>query len=207
MPKIILGLLVLGLTLWAVYTAWRPAPVAVPKPTARPAPAIRPPDLTALAAGLGGGLAPPTPAQLAEERHMLDEQIAFASDLLQSAEAETRVEGAEQLGAYLGPKSERLLVAALAKDPAPAVRLAAARSLYFLSKPATATLDALLTALRDADAEVRQAALEALENRLLHLEADSKHSQHIVAGLRKLLKQRKLAADTRDSIREVLADL
>lgn len=206
-PKLsMIGMLIMVtmLTLVAV-SRLRPTPADAPQNLASTAfatvesptvnPPVQPPDLRALAMNLSGGsLPPPTPAQRAEEKRMVAEQVDSAITLLKSSSVQTRIEGAEQLGAYLSPKSAAALIGAMRGDPSPEVRLAAAQSLGQSEIPDAATITALLNAIADTDEQVASTALSALE---VYLDASPNGSvltSQIRQGLLTHSKNRRLPA-------------
>lgn len=174
-----------------------------------PMPAVSPvplPDLRTLAMNLNGGAsAPLTPAQLAEEKRMVGDQVGLAITWLKSTSVQTRIEGAEQLGAYPSTESTVALTAALHKDSSPEVRLAAAQSLSQSETPDSATVTALLNAIADTDEQVASTALDALA---AHLEASppgSARATHIRKGLRAQSKNRRLPAAIRQRLVTLLS--
>jgi hypothetical protein len=161
-------------------------------------PAITPvamPDLRTLAMNLNGGAStPPTPAQLAEEKRMVAEQVGLAITWLKSTSVQTRIEGAEQLGAYPSTESTMALTAALHKDSTPEVRLTAVQSLSQSEMPDTATVKALLNAIADSDEQVASTALDALAAYLEASTPGSARATQIRKGLRAQSKNRRLPA-------------
>lgn len=178
------------------------APVAVPAP--RPD-MPRPPDLPALMARLGNGGAPPTPEQLAEQKRMVDGQVADAVALLDSGDAAQKVEAAEQLAAYPTPAAERRLARALAEEKAPDVRAAAARALAQVANPEPASVAALLGAVPAPGDEPQAAALQTLAAYLNRLDPSSARFRDIRLRLSKLAKSKRLSAERRQAVRELLA--
>jgi hypothetical protein len=174
-----------------------------------PMPAVSPvpmPDLRTLAMNLNGGAsAPPTPAQLAEEKGMVAEQVGLAITWLKSTSLQTRIEGAEQLGAYPSTESTAALTAALRKDSSPEVRLAAAQSLSQSETPDTATVTALLIAIADTDEQVASTALDALAAYLEASPPGSARASQIRQGLRAQSKNRRLPAALRQRLLTVLS--
>ena len=165
------------------------------------------PDLRALAMNLNGGApAPPTPAQLAEEKRMVAEQVGLAITWLKSTSVQTRLEGAEQLGNYPSTESIAALTAALRKDSSPEVRLAAAQSLSQSETPTSATITALLNAIADADEQVASTALDALAAYLEASPPGSARATQIRMGLRAQSKNRRLPAAIRQRLLTVLSD-
>ena len=211
-----LSLLIIGstLTLLAIFLI-QSKPAAPPKnetvsqlKTPPPLPAksaVAMPDLRTLAMNLNGATtAPPTPAQLAEEKRVVAEQVDLAITWLKSSIVQTRTEGAEQLGAYLSPKSVTALTGALRKDTSPAVRLAAAQSLSQSETPDSATITVLLDAIADTDEQVASTALSALEVYLDTSPVGSTWSNQIRQGLRAQSKNRRLTAALRTRLMAVL---
>jgi len=207
-------LIVTMLTLVAVFRL-RPIPAeaqrnkaSTPLATAESPPAkptVQAPDLRALAMNLSGGsLTPPTPAQLAEEKRVVDEQVELAITWLKSSTVQTRIEGAEQLGAYLSPKSVTALMGALRKDTSPAVRLAAAQSLSQSETPDAATITALLDAIADPDEQVASTALSVLEVYLNASPNGSIQASQIRQGLRTQSRNRRLPAALRTRLAALL---
>jgi hypothetical protein len=179
-----------------------------PKTTA-PVPAIIPvamPDLRTLAMNLNGGAsAPPTPAQLAEEKRMVAEQVGLAITLLRSTSVQTRIEGAEQLGAYPSTESTVALAAALHKDSSPEVRLAAVQSLSQSETPDSPAVTALLNAILDTDEQVASTALDALAAYLEASPPGSVRAIQIRKGLRAQSKNRRFPAAIRQRLATLLS--
>lgn len=219
-PKFsIVGMLIMVtmLTLVAV-SRLRPTPADTPQNVASTAfaaaesppanPTVQATDLRALAMNLSGGsLPPPTPAQLAEEKLVVAEQVDLAITWLKSSTVQTRIEGAEQLGAYLSPKSVTALMGALRKDTSPAVRLAAAQSLSQSEIPDAATITALLDAIADTDEQVASTALSALEVYLDASPNGSVRASQIRQGLRTHSKNRRLPAAVRTRLTALLSNI
>ena len=218
-PSSKIGLLILGsmLTLLAV-SLLMPTPADAPHSVSATAfttvesppvkPPVQAPDLRTLAMNLSGGtLPPPTPAQLAEEKRVVAEQVDLAITWLKSSIVQTRTEGAEQLGAYLSPKSVTALKGALRKDTSPAVRLAAAQSLSQSETPDSATIAALLDAIADTDEQVASTALSALEVYLDASPVGSTRSNQIRQGLRAQSKNRRLPAALRTRLLAALNNI
>jgi hypothetical protein len=178
-----------------------PALAANPPPTA-----TAPPDLAALAGRLGAGAIPPTPEQLEEERRVEQEQVAFALRALGSPDAGERVGGAQQLSAYPTREAEQHLTRALTGDKSAAVRAAAAASLAFIKEPRPDSIKALLGAVQDRDAEVRDTALQTLAGCLNGLPSNSPAYWRIYRGLAGLAQSGRLAPATRAAIKQLLAD-
>ena len=218
-PKLsIIGMLIMVtvLTLVAV-SRLRPTPADAPQNLASTAfatvesppvnPPVQPPDLRALAMNLSGGsLPPPTQAQLAEEKRVVAEQVDSAISWLKSSTVNTRIEGAEQLGAYLSPKSAAALIGALRADSSPEVRLAAAQSLSQSESPDAATVTALLKAIADADEQVASTALSALEGYLDASPNGSVRASQIRQGLRIHSRNRRLPAALRTRLVALLSN-
>jgi hypothetical protein len=184
-----------------------PSPAVSAQPQPRPA-VPRPPDLPTLMARLGnGGGVPPTPEQLAEQKRMVDGQVADAVALLDSGDTARKVEAAEQLAAYPTQESERRLARALAEEKAPEVRIAAARALAQVANPERASVAALLRALSAPQAEVHEAALQALAGYLNRLDSSAARFREIRAGLAKFAKSKPLDPERRRAVRELLARL
>jgi hypothetical protein len=170
-------------------------------------PPVQAPDLRALAMNLSGGsLPPPTPAQLAEEKRVVAEQVDLAITWLKSSSVQTRIEGSEQLGAYPSPKSAVALVGALRKDSSPEVRLAAAQSLSQSEVPDSATITALLSAIADTDEQVASTALSALEVYLDASPNGSTQVSQIRQGLRTQSRNRRLPAAMRTRLMALLSN-
>lgn len=174
---------------------------AQPSQVSRPSPE----ELQALAGNLGGP-PPLTPEQIAEEQRLDAEQVESARRWLTGNNPATRVEGAEQLAAYPTPEAERLLAHALANDPSPEVRAAAAQSLEEFEQPTEETIGALLAALEDESEEVRRDVWSALEGLLANEEDGSARAGTIITGLKTKTASPRLADEIRDEIREFLAD-
>lgn len=216
LPRSKLSLLIVGsvLTLLAAFLIQsKPAApsktVSQPK-TPAPLQATSPvtmPDLRTLAMNLNGATpAPPTPGQLAEEKRVVAEQVDLAITWLKSSTVQTRMEGAEQLGAYLSSKSVTALLGALRKDTSPAVRLAAAQSLSQSETPDSATITALLDAIADADEQVASTALSALEVYLDASPNGSVRASQIRQGLRTQSRNRRLPAALRTRLAVLLSN-
>jgi len=170
-------------------------------------PPVQPPDLRALAMNLSGGSLPSqTPAQLAEEKHVVAEQVDSAITWLKSSTVKTRIEGAEQLGAYLSPKAVAALMGALRADSSPEVRLAAAQSLGQSEIPDAATITALLKAIADTDEQVASTALSALEVYLDASPNGSSLASQIRQGLRTQSRNRRLPAALRTRLAALLSN-
>jgi hypothetical protein len=183
-------------------------PVEAPPKTAKPS---IPPTLPAPARNTVPMPQNPAPPPLEEGGNEYDEQteeqqLATAREQLNSADAEQRVEGAEQLGAFPTKETEILLVQALATDSEAEVRNAAAQSLGYVEKPTDATIDALMTALEDRDEDVRTSALSTLEDFMVESGEGSKRSKKILAGLKAKAASRGTPKDLREAIRDVLED-
>lgn len=218
-PKLsIIGMLIMVtvLTLVAV-SRLRPTPADAPQNLASTAfakvesppvnPPVQPPDLRALALNLSGGsLPPPTPAQRAEDKRVAAEQVDLAITWLKSSIVQTRIEGAEQLGAYLSPKSMAALMGALRADSSPEVRLAAAQSLGQSEIPDAATITALLNAIADTDEQVASTALSALEVYLDASPNGSARTSQIRQGLLTNSKNRRLPAPLRTRLAALLSN-
>ena len=218
-PKLsIIGMLIMVtmLTLVAV-SRLRPTPADAPQNLASTAfatvesptvnPPVQPPDLRALAMNLSGGsLPPPTPAQRAEEKRVVAEQVDLAITRLKSSIGQTRIEGAEQLGAYLSPKAVAALMGALRTDSNPEVRLAAAQSLSQFEIPDAATITALLKAIADTDEQVASTALSALEVYLDASPNGSSLASQIRQGLRTHSRNRRLPAALRTRLAALLSN-
>ena len=178
--------------------------------TPTPASATTPvtiPDLRALALNLSGGsFPPPTPAQRAEEKRMVAEQVDSAITWLKSSTVKTRIEGAEQLGAYLSPNAVAALIRALRADSSPEVRLAAAQSLSQSEIPDAATITALLNAIADTDEQVASTALSALEAYLDAAPNGSVRTSQIRQGLLTHSKNRRLPAPLRTRLAALLSN-
>lgn len=212
------GMLIIAtmLTLVAV-SRLRPTPADAPQNLASTAFAtvesppvnlpVQPPDLRALALNLSGGsLPPPTPAQRAEDKRVAAEQVDLAITWLKSSIVQTRIEGAEQLGAYLSPKSMAALMGALRADSSPEVRLAAAQSLGQSEIPDAATITALLNAIADTDEQVASTALSALEVYLDASPNGSVRASQIRQGLLTHSKNRRLPAPLRTRLAALLSN-
>jgi HEAT repeat protein len=111
---------------------------------------------------------------------------------------------------HAGRRARDRLVAMVIDDPAPKVRLEAARALAALADPVT--LDALIAAQADSDALVRAAALRGLEGALsreqlvarLAEELSSSDAGRRVAALYALARLR--AVEAEPHLRDLLAD-
>lgn len=176
----------------------------------RSAPASKPaaPSQAELIALAEKASSPPplTPEEIEEDARMDDEQVALARQWLESADSRQRVDGAEQLSAYPTPEAEMLLAGALATDPDPAVRSAAAQSLDAFEHPMEKTIFALLAAVEDENEDVQMSAWAALETIASNEESDSARFKKIVTGLKKKLASPRLAAETKQAILEFLKD-
>lgn len=197
---------------WPVPPASTISQVVTP-PKAMPAeipnsrlPSIQSPDLRELAGRLGAGAAPPTPEQIAEEQRIEREQVAAALASLRGADADERVSGAQQLGAYPTREAEQGLAEALAGDKSGAVRAAAAQSLAFVKEPRPRGVKTLLGAVLDSDPEVRAAAIDTLQGYLNGLDPESQAFRQIRKGLAGLARSGRLDRDTRATLRELLAE-
>jgi hypothetical protein len=175
-------------------------------PSSQPPITATMPDLQQLATMAGGGFAPVTDEQLAEEKQIVSEQIAEARVWLEDADAQQRINGAQQLSAYPTLEAEHLLVATLATDADAGVRIAAIESLGFIKKPKTATIDALLAAMQDMDEDVRFNAFNTLQTLVNRAETDPKTGKKILAQLKRLMVKGMVDSDSRDAIREFLQD-
>ena len=165
------------------------------------------PDFRTLAMNLNGAtLAPPTLAQLAEEKRVMAEQVDLAITWLKSKTVQTRIEGAEQLGAYLSSKSVTALIGALRKDTSPEVRLAAAQSLSQSETPDSPTITALLNAITDTDEQVASTALSTLEVYLDASPNGSMRANQIRQGLRTQSRNRRLPAAVRTRLTALLSN-
>jgi len=164
-----------------------------------------PRELQALAERAGSP-PPLTPEQIEEDARIDEEQVALAREWLESADPRERIGGAEQLAAYPTPDAELLLVNALATDPDPQVRRAAAQSLEAFEAPTEQTIAALLAGLQDESEEVQMSAWATLEGLVLNEEDDSMRARQIITGLEEKVSSTRLAADTRDAILEFLED-
>lgn len=163
------------------------------------------PDLAMLGAHMGqGGVLSLTPEQAAEHRQMEQEQLAAALEWLQSHDSEDRVRGAEQLGAYLTPQAQKALADVLSHDTSPDVRLAAANSLAACQSPDQGTIHSLVLAIRDANEDIRQSALAALESYLGLPDLSAPRRQQIVKAVTRLSKARNLDRETRASLLHLL---
>lgn len=170
-------------------------------------PAVRPPAPEPLKAQPAPQVAPK--ALPIEEDEVLSEkeQVDAALAQLRSADAEQRIDGAEQLGAYPTREAEQALAQTLMADSDAEVRNTAAQSLGYVEKPTEATLTALFSALEDANEEVRGSALSTLEDVMLGSEEGSKLYGRIQAGLKAKIDARSVPEDTRAGIREILEEL
>lgn len=208
-PALVLGTLGLAFAAgyWLSARLNPPAPAAIaeaPPPPVRPV--VQPPDLRALAAGMGGGTAAPTPAQVREERQMVDRQVAAAGESLRHIDPVERVGGAEQLAAYPTREAEALLVGALATDREPTVRQAAAHSLQAFPTPSAKATAALLAALTDESPAVASSALDALEAYLARQDRDAARYKSLLKDLRRRAKDRAVAKEVRQEISDFLKD-
>lgn len=221
---LILALLLLsGITLTLLITSNSDAPAPnppiaeSPKQTAdqtpAPPPAVSPPQPVAPTVPLQPpapvitDLPPPESESDEEEAATEKEQVDAALAQLASPEAEQRIEGAEQLGAYPTKEAEQALTQALSGDTDAEVRNTAAQSLGYVEKPTDATLAALFGALEDQNEDVRGSALSSLEDFLLGSDEGSKRYKKLLAGLQARLDSRSVSEDTRTAIRDILQDL
>jgi hypothetical protein len=204
-----LGVLILAFIGGAWLNArWNPPP---PPPAAKAdpppvSPAVRPPDLRALAAGMAGGTAAPTPEQVNEERQTVNSQVAAAGESLRHIDPAERVGGAEQLAAYPTREAEALLVEALATDREPDVRQAAAQSLQSFKTPGGKAMAALLAALADESPAVATSALGALQAYLAGQDRNSVRHKSLMKDLRGRAKDRAVAKEVRQEISDFIKD-
>lgn len=181
-----------------------PSAAAVPMETARPIPAGRP-DLQALAARMGTGGTPPAPEQLAEQKRMVDEQVAYAAGLLGSPDTDQQISGAEQLAAYPTPEAERCLTRYLKAKRGAEPRVAAIRALGYMKAPGREAIGALLTAMTDREPRVRDAALQTLAEYLNRLNPESAPFGRVFGGLKALVRSKRLDEGTRLVVADLLA--
>ncbi|MGZ8247799.1 HEAT repeat domain-containing protein [Methylomagnum sp.] len=181
------------------------SPVAQADPSPAP-PAVQPPDLRALAAGLGGGTAAPTPEQVREELQTVHSQVAAAGEALRHIDPAERVGGAEQLAAYPTREAEALLVEALAADREPTVRQAAAQSLQAIKAPGDKTTAALLAALADESPEVGANALSALQAYLVRQDRNAARYKSLMKELQRRAKDRAIPKGIRQEIGDFIKD-
>ena len=211
-----IGFLVIGsvLTLLAVFQI----PIGTSKPSSnetesqRKTPAHLPTtapvgmsDFRTLAINLNGGMSAPAPEQQAEERRAAAEQVKLARTWLKSTSVQSRIDGAEQLGAYPTAEAEKALVDHLRSDPSPEVRVAAANSLGFFNAPSEAATQALVRALEDHNADVGAAALSTLEIVLQAAESDPGRARQLHKKIRQAVRSRKIDAEIREQLRSLLA--
>lgn len=143
-----------------------------------------------------------TPEEITEDNAYTAEQISQAGEWLSDVDAEQRLMGAEQLGAYPSTESEKLLVEALNKDRDEQVRIASAVSLSYMHTLSHASQKALIDALQDDSEELRSAAfstLQALVNR-------GESVKQILNLLKKQMKSKKTPIETREAIKDYLLD-
>lgn len=146
------------------------------------------------------------PDEMAEDEEVEREQISAAMTQLNSTNDEERIEAVEQLGAYPNPETEATLSHLLIADRNPEIRNAAALGLGSLEEPSEATIGALLSALDDANEDVRFSALSTLEDFMLGQEEDSNLYRRIHDSLSAKAASRGLPEDLRDSINEIIRD-
>lgn len=172
-----------------------PAATAKPEKPAQAQPAPLPSDEDLLA-----------PDEMAEDEEVEREQISAAMTQLSSTNDEERIEAVEQLGAYPNPETEATLSQLLISDANAEVRNAAALGLGSLEEPSEATIAALLSALGDANEDVRFSALSTLEDFMLGQEDDSNQYRRIHDGLTAKAASQNLPQDLRDSINEIIRE-
>lgn len=146
------------------------------------------------------------PDEMAEDEELEREQISAAMAQLGSTNDEERIEAVEQLGAYPNPETEATLSQLLISDRNPEVRNAAALGLGSLEEPSEATIAALMSALDDANEDVRFSALSTLEDFMLGQEDDSSQYRRIHDGLVAKAASQGLPQDLRDSINEIIRE-
>ena len=146
------------------------------------------------------------PDEMAEDEEVEKEQISAAMTQLSSTNDEERIEAVEQLGAYPNPETEATLGQLLITDANAEVRNAAALGLGSLEEPSEATIAALMSALDDANEDVRFSALSTLEDFMLGQEDDSSQYRRIHDGLTAKAASQSLPQDLRDSINEIIRD-
>lgn len=196
MPNKSLPILLLAGLLAACATDRRNPPPAAGPPA--------PPDLAALAAGLGAGLAP-MPDQAAEQRRLVDRQVAAASHMLDSPEAEAQIAGAEQLAAYPTPEAERALLRFLDAPRRAEAQVAALRALMAFKEPEAATVALLLKAVEWRGEGVQAAALASLSAYLDHLDPGSARFREVYRGLEGAARSKRVEPAVRQGIRDMLA--
>ncbi|MCI0666728.1 MAG: HEAT repeat domain-containing protein [Methylococcaceae bacterium] len=143
---------------------------------------------------------PLTPAQMEEDARIDAEQAALARRWIENPDSRTRLDGAEQLGAYPTPEAEPLLARALATDLDPAVRIAAAASLGRFEEVGDQTVAVLLEAVEHEDEDVQMSALTTLESLLEGEEAGSPRCKRVVATLQEMARSPKLSTETKQAL-------
>jgi len=173
----------------------------VPVPTRAP---VGMSGLRTLAMNLNGGMSAPAPEQQAEERRAAAEQVKLARTWLKSTSVQSRIDGADQLGAYPTAEAEKALIDHLRSDPSPEVRVAAANSLGFFNAPSEAATQALVRALEDHHADVGAAALSTVQIVLQSLGNDSVRARQLLKHIRQAARSRKMDSEIREQVQSLL---
>lgn len=180
-------------------------PAVVPEHR-RTAPIPPPVDLHALSERLSPAVATLTDAQVREDEQTVASQVSDAAEALRDINIGERVGGALQLGAYPTREAEKLLIGALEGDVEAEVRIAAAQSLAHVRHPQRTTLDALIRSLEDENEEVEEATLGTIMHHIQHLDPSSASHKHLLTELKKRARSKRVANDTREAVRNFLAD-
>ncbi len=178
-------------------------PQAVTESPRPSAPTLPPPNLPALAAALNGASAADSEE---EDSQTLDLQVQSAREELNSADVDTRLGAIEQLAAYPTREAEQLLTTVLQTDSDDDLRTAAATALSSLRDPGRESVAALSLASIDQNETLRQSALTTLEIYITREAYGSTRTVTILRELERLLKQRKLAASTKEELIEFIRE-
>ncbi len=155
---------------------------------------------------LGHGARMPTPEELEDEAHFKDSQVARVSEWLNSPQAEKRLSGVEQLGAYATPESERILASTLLMDANAEVRRTAAQRLSRFKLPTDDTVAALLTALEDESEAVQMSALNTLQGILAKMQHGSPQATSLLASIEEIAAGRRSSVLARQAMLSLLKD-
>lgn len=157
------------------------------------------PDLAALAAR---AMAPPSSEQLAEEAAYKREQALAYAKFLDDPNADKRMEAVERLGTYPSREAENALSRALRTDADAAIRQRSAQILGDLGKITDVSVNALLAAVTDRNADVQHAALLTLESLLTRSDTPNQRQQ-ILNGLKRSAHSTALAPHNRAYAQEL----